>query len=335
MQLLIIGGTRFLGRALVDAALAAGHEVTLFNRGQSNPGLYPEVEQLQGDRDGGLDVLKGRRWDAVIDTCGYVPRVVRASAELLATAVDHYTFISTISVYADFATIGIDEYSPLGTMEDETVEEITGETYGPLKVLSEQAVDEAMGMRSLHVRSGLIVGPHDPTDRFTYWPVRVARGGPMLAPGDPDQAVQFIDVRDIAQWTIRATEQRLTGPYNVTGPDTRLTMHHLLETCQQVSQSDAQAIWVSEKFLLENEIAPFSQMPLWVPAEMAGLEMVNCAKAMAKGLRVRPLTTTIRDTLDWHKTRPGDHQWRAGLTPERETELLQAWPDYEENSRQG
>ncbi|MCB9420918.1 MAG: epimerase [Ardenticatenaceae bacterium] len=325
MRLLIIGGTRFLGRALVDAALAAGHEVTLFNRGQSNPGLYPDLEHLQGNRDGGLDVLKGRQWDVVIDTCGYIPRVVRASAEMLATAVDHYVFISTISVYADFSIIGIDEQSPVGTLADESVEEITGDTYGPLKVLCEQAVDVAMGMRSLHVRSGLIVGPHDPTDRFTYWPVRVARGGEVLAPGNPDQAIQFIDVRDIAQWTIKAAEQRLTGPYNVVGPAERLNMHTLLETCQTVSQSDARWTWCSDKFLLENEVAPFSELPLWVPAEMAGMEMVNCAKAMAAGLRIRPLTTTIRDTLNWHATRPSDHSWRAGLTAEREAELLDAW----------
>lgn len=325
MQLLIIGGTRFLGRALVEAALVDGHEVTLFNRGQSNPDLFPGLEHLHGDRDGGLEVLKGRRWDAVIDTCGYVPRVVRASAELLATAVDHYTFISTISVYADFTIIGIDEQSPLGTIEDETVEEITGETYGPLKALCEQAVDEAMGMQALHVRSGLIVGPHDPTDRFTYWPVRVARGGETLAPGNPEQAVQLIDVRDIAAWTIKATEQRLTGPYNVTGPENRLTMQTLLETCQRVSPSDASFTWVDEKILLEKEVAPFSEMPLWVPAEMAGMEMVNCGKALAAGLKIRPLSTTIRDTLNWHQTRPADHQWRAGLTPEREAELLSAW----------
>ena len=332
MQLLIMGGTRFLGRALVKAALAAGHKVTLFNRGQSNPDLFSDLEQLQGDRDGGLGVLKGRQWDVVIDTCGYVPRVVRASAEMLATAVDHYIFISTISVYTDFTTFGINEHSSLGTINDETEEEITGDTYGPLKVLCEQAVDMAMGMRSLHVRSGLIVGPHDPTDRFTYWPVRVARGGEMLAPGNPDQAVQFIDVRDIAEWTIRAAEQRLTGPYNVTGPDHRLTMQMLLETCQQVSQSNASCIWVDEKVLLENEVAPFSEMPLWVPAEMAGLGTVDCGKAFAKGLRIRPSTTTIHDTLTWHTTRPADHQWRAGLTPEREAELLSAWRKFKKLS---
>lgn len=330
MKLLVLGGTRFLGRAIVAAALAAGHEVTLFNRGQSNADLYPDLEQLRGDRDGGLAPLQGRRWDAVVDTCGYVPRVARASAELLATAVNHYTFISTISVYADFTTIGINEQSPLGTMADETVEEITGETYGPLKVLCEQAVDEAMGMRSLHVRCGLIVGPHDPTDRFTYWPVRVARGGSVLAPGNPDQTVQFIDVRDVAEWTIRATEQRLTGPYNVTGPDDPLTMQTLLQTCRQVSQSDAHFTWVDEKFLLEAGLTPYADLPLWVPAEMVGFGTVNCTQAMAMGLGIRPLTTTIRDTLSWHATRPDDHQWRAGLTAERETELLSAWREQKE-----
>jgi 2'-hydroxyisoflavone reductase len=332
MKLLVLGGTRFLGRALVDAALATGHQVTLFNRGQSNPDLFPDLEHLRGDRDGGLAPLQGRRWDAVIDTCGYVPRVVGDAAELLATAVDHYTFISTISVYADFTTIGLDEQSPLATIDDETVEEITGETYGPLKALCEQAVDTAMAGRALHVRSGLIVGPHDPTDRFTYWPARVARGGTILAPGNPDQAVQFIDVRDIAQWTIRATEQRLTGPHNVAGPDYRLNMQQLLETCKLVTQNEARFTWVSEKFLLEKEVGPYMEMPLWVPAEMAGLGTVNCRRALAAGLTTRPLTTTIRDTLDWQATRPSDHQWRAGLTPEREAELLAAWRDYEETS---
>ncbi len=331
MKLLILGGTRFLGRALVEAALNAGHELTLFNRGQSGPDLFPQVERLTGDRDGDLSALTGRQWDAVIDTCGYVPRIVRASAKLLATAVKQYTFISTISVYADPSTIGIDEYSPLGTLEDETVEEITGETYGPLKVLCEQAVDEAMGMRSLHVRAGLIVGPHDTTDRFTYWPYRVAQGGEILAPGEPEQGVQFIDVRDIAEWTIRATEQHLTGPYNVTGPKRKLTMQEVLIACRQASDSDADFTWVSEKFLLDNKVAPYSEMPLWVPAKYIGFDTVNCAKVNGAGLRIRPLSDTIRDTLAWQATRPADHEWRSGLTAERETALLQAWRKEENN----
>lgn len=327
MKLLVIGGTRFLGRAIVDEALAAGYEVTLFNRGQSNPDLYrDEVETLIGDRDGGLAVLNGRSWDAVIDTCGYFPRLVRDSAEKLKNSVDHYTFISTMSVYNNESQVGQDENAHLGTIEDETVEEITGETYGPLKVLCEQAVSGVMGeARALHVRAGLIVGPHDLSDRFTYWPARVARGGEVLAPDLPDKGVQFIDVRDLAAWTVQSTEAKLHGPYNATGPDGRLTMGEFLQTCRDVSGSDAEFTWVSEQFLLENEVGPYMEMPLWVPAEYAGFNSFNCQKAIAAGLTFRPLAETIQDTLDWQTTRPADHKWRAGLTAEREAELLEKW----------
>lgn len=325
MDLLIIGGTRFLGRALVEAAVQFGHGVTLFNRGQTNPDLYPELERLTGDRDGGLDALKGRRWDAVIDTCGFVPRLVRDSAGLLAVAVDHYTFISSINAYRDASVVGIDESAPLARMEDESVEEITGDTYGPLKVLCEEAITEAMGGRALHVRSGLIVGPHDPSDRFTYWPHRVEKGGEILAPGDREAPVQFIDVRDSAEWTLRAIEARLTGPFNVTGPDYRLPMEQFLTTCQQVGGSDAAFTWVSDAFLLENEVAAYTEMPLWVPAEFAGFSTVNVDRATSAGLTFRPLEETIYDTLEWRATRPEDYQWRSGLAPEREEELLQAW----------
>ncbi|HEX6385218.1 MAG TPA: SDR family oxidoreductase [Anaerolineae bacterium] len=332
MKLLILGGTRFLGRALVEAAQSAGHEVTLFNRGQSNPDLFPGLEQLRGDRDGGLDALQGRRWDAVIDTCGYVPRVVRASAELLAGAVDHYTFISSLSVYADPTIVGMDESAPVGTLADETTEEITGETYGPLKVLCEKAATEAMNGRALIVRSGLIVGRHDPTDRFSYWPYRVARGGEVLAPGQPDDPVQIIDVRDIAEWTLRATEARLAGPYNVTGPDYRLTMEDVLQTCREVSGSNAYFTWVSDAFLLEHDVAAYTEMPLWIPAEYPGFDRFDVSKALRDGLTFRPLEQTVHDTLDWLATRPADWQWRGGLTPEREAELLRAWHAHEDNS---
>ncbi|MCP5098453.1 MAG: NAD-dependent epimerase/dehydratase family protein, partial [Chloroflexi bacterium] len=310
MKLLIIGGTRFLGRAIVDTALASGHELTLFNRGQSNADLYPEVETVTGDRDGGLDVLKGRKWDAVIDTCGYVPRLVRDSASLLADAVDHYTFVSTISVYSELNRIGMDESAPLGTIEDETVEEITGETYGPLKVLCEKAITGMMGNgRSLHVRSGLIVGPHDMSDRFTYWPYRIDKGGDVLAPGNPDAPVQFIDVRDIAAWTVRATEQKLSGAYNVTGPDYTLTMKQILDTCEQVAGNNAQLTWVNDEFLQEHEVGGYVEMPLWVPAkEYAGFSTVNCNKAFDAGLTFRPLVEPVRDTLEWLATRPADYE---------------------------
>ncbi len=329
MKLLIIGGTRFLGRALVDAALAAGHAVTLFNRGQSNPDLYPNVETLHGDRDGGLDVLAGRQWDAVIDTCGYVPRVVGASASFLADAVGHYTFISTLSVYSDPSIVGMDESAPLGTLVDESVEEITGETYGPLKVLCEQAVDAAMGAEcALHVRAGLIVGSHDLSDRFSYWPYRVAQGGEVLSPGEPGNGVQLIDVRDLAEWTLRATEARLSGPYNTTGPAGKLTMGMVLDTCQAVSGSDAAFTWVSEDFLLAQEVEAYTEMPLWVPAEYAGFDTFACHKAIAAGLTFRPLAETVQATLDWLATRPADYQWRGGLRPEREAELLRLWQEW-------
>ncbi|MEZ4864677.1 MAG: SDR family oxidoreductase [Caldilineaceae bacterium] len=325
MQLLILGGTVFLGRHLVEAALERGHTVTLFNRGQHNPDLFPEVEKLRGDRDGQLDALRNRQWDAVIDTCGYIPRAVRASAELLADQVDQYVFISTISVYPDYSRAGIDESEPVGVLDDPTVEEVTGETYGPLKALCEAAAEDALPSRALIIRPGLIVGPHDPTDRFTYWPARVAAGGAVLAPGDPQQRVQVIDVRDLAAWTIHMVEIGQNGVYNATGPAQPLSMQSFLAECKAVSQSDAQLTWVDEAFLVEQEVGAFVELPLWVPAAMAGLEQVNCAKAMAAGLTYRPLSTTIRDTLAWHATRPEPITWRAGLRAEKENALLEKW----------
>jgi 2'-hydroxyisoflavone reductase len=328
MQLLIIGGTVFLGRHLVAAAQARGHTITLFNRGQHNPELFPDVEKLRGDRTSDLTALAGRRWEAAIDTCGYVPRVVRASAELLADAVEHYTFVSSISVYADFKKQGIDESDPVGTLADETVEEVTGESYGPLKALCEQAAERTMPGRVLNVRPGLIVGPHDPTDRFTYWPRRVAQGGAVLAPNQPEHGTQIIDVRDLAEWMIAMAEQRRVGIYNATGPEYRLTIGRVLEEAKAVSGSDAHFVWMSERFLLDAGVQPWSQVPLWVPEadpDNAGFDAVDCTKAIEAGLRFRPLAETIRDTLAWDATLPADRELRAGLTREREAELLQAW----------
>lgn len=329
MKILIIGGTVFLGRALVEAALARGHTITLFNRGQHNPELFPDAEKLRGDRARDLSALRGRRWDAAIDTCGYVPRVVRASAELLADAVEHYTFISSISVYARLERPGTDERAPVGTLTDPGVEEVTGETYGPLKALCEQAAEAAMPGRVLTVRPGLIVGPHDPTDRFTYWPVRVARGGEVLAPADPATHVQVIDVRDLAEWSLRMVEAGKIGTYNATGPDYTLTMGELLEISRQVSGSDARFTWAGAQFLLDEGVRPWSEIPLWIPAEAdpdaAGFSDVSCARAIAEGLVFRPLGETVRDTLAWHAARPADHAWRAGLDPEREAGLLRKW----------
>ncbi|MEW6402172.1 MAG: NAD-dependent epimerase/dehydratase family protein, partial [Chloroflexota bacterium] len=202
MKILIIGGTRFLGRHLVNSARARGHEVTLFNRGQTNPDLFRRVEKIWGDREKDLDQLKGRNWDAVIDTCGYVPRVVRMSAEALKESVENYVFISSLSIYPDFRKRGLNETDPVAKLQDESVEEVTGETYGPLKALCERVVQDVFGIDSLVIRPGLIVGPHDPTDRFTYWPVRVARGGDVLAPDGPDAFTQFIDARDLADFIV-------------------------------------------------------------------------------------------------------------------------------------
>jgi 2'-hydroxyisoflavone reductase len=335
MKLLILGGTVFLGRYLVEAALARGHELTLFNRGQHNPELYPEVEKLRGDRDGDLQALRGRKWDAVVDTCGYLPRVVRASAELLANAVDHYTFISSISVYPHFRSLGLDESAPVATLGDPTTEEITGETYGPLKALCEQAAEQALPGRTLIIRPGLIVGPHDTSDRFTYWARRVAQGGEVLAPAHPDWHTQIIDVRDLAAWALRMVEQRRIGVYNATGPAYDLTIGDLLEVCRRVSASDARFTWVSEQFLLENEVGPWMELPLWMPLsdpDMLGFSDVSCAKAIAEGLSFRDLAETVRDMLAWDTARAARADapsrptlLRAGLAPEREQALLQAW----------
>lgn len=325
MKLLILGGTVFLGRHLVESAVARGHEITLFTRGQRNPDLFPEVEKLQGDRLVSLEPLKGRRWDAVIDTSGYIPRAVKASAGLLADAVDHYTFISTISVYADQRGSNPEE-APVGKLEDETVEEINGKTYGPLKALCEQAAEAAMPGRVLTLRPGLIVGPHDPSDRFTYWPVRIARGGEVLVPDTPDLPVQVIDARDLAEWNLDLVEARRTGLFNAVGPAQPLIFQEMINRCLEVAGSDARLTPVSEEFLLEQKVGPWMELPIWLPADgPRGMMNSPIVRALEAGLTFRPLADTIRDTLAWEKTRPADLPRRAGLTPEREAELLAAW----------
>lgn len=326
MNLLILGGTVFLGRHITEAAVAAGHTVTLFNRGQSGADIFPQLETLIGDRDkGDLSALDGRTWDAVIDTCAYVPRVARDSATKLADTVAHYTFVSTCSVYADLITTGQDETAPVIELEDPTVENVTGETYGGLKVLCERAVTETLPDRTLIIRPGLIVGPHDRSDRFTYWPVRVADGGEVLAPGRPERPVQYIDVRDLAAWTVRMVEQKATGVYNTIGPEPETTMGATLESCRRICGSNAAFTWVDEAFLLENEVGAYVEMPLWVPEEYRAFDAFSADKAVAAGLTYRPIDDTIRATLTWQATRPADYQWRAGLTRERERELLTKW----------
>ena len=329
IKLLILGGTAFLGPAIVDAALARGHTITLFNRGKTNPQLYPELEKLRGDRNGDLESLAGRQWDAVIDTSGYYPRVVKMSAELLAPNVGHYTFISSISVYRDFKTPDMTEAAPVGTIDDPTVEEITGETYGPLKALCEQAAEAAMPGRVANIRPGLIVGPRDRSDRFTYWPVRIARGGEVLCPGNGDDFIQIIDVRDLGEWLVMLSERRITGIYNADSPPRGMTMGSLLTRCREVCNPQAELVWTDAEFLAEHEVQAWSHMPCWVPAEgdEVAFALVSTTKAQAAGLGRRPLDDTIRDTLAWWQQQPAERRqkMRAGMDPEREAEVLKAW----------
>ncbi len=337
MKILILGGTVFLGRHIVDDALRRGHEVTLFNRGVHNPELFPQVEKLRGDRDGDLSALRGRRWDVVVDTCGFVPRVVKLSAEALADSVGLYVFVSSLSVYADFSKPGLNEDAPLAKMQDESSEDVN-EHYGALKALCEQAAESVMHGRVLVSRPGLIVGPHDPTGRFTYWPRRVAEGGEVLAPGEPNRCVQFIDARDLAEWIVSASEKGFRGVYNTNGPEHPLMMGALLDECKRVSQSDAGFTWVSDEFLEEEGVGQWTELPLWLSQnsgeEHAGFMAIDSSKAIAAGLRFRALAETIRDTLEWLAETPQDFieessgglkRASAGLSRERESELLRAW----------
>ncbi len=328
MNLLILGGTRFVGRHLAEAALARGHRITLFNRGQSDPNPGIDVEQLRGDRDGDLTALRGRRWEAVIDTSGYVPRIVRSSAELLARAVGHYTFISTASVYApDASGRPFDEEAPVHRIEDETREDVEDPiAYGTAKVLCERTVEELMPGRTLVPRLSLVVGPLDPTDRFTYWPTRVARGGSILAFDHPARPiVPFVDARDAAEWIVASIEAGRTGIFNVAGR-AGLTVGEVLETCRDVADArHAAFVWVSETFLIEHGVGPWVELPLWVPQGRDYLIRLSSVKAVAAGLRLRPLAETVRDVLAWDRARSVPVERRAGLPAHREVELLQRW----------
>jgi 2'-hydroxyisoflavone reductase len=318
LRLLVLGGTKFLGRHIVETALERGHDVTIFHRGTTNRGLFGDrVEEVLGDRDGGLGVLESGRWDAVVDTSGYFPRIVGASAKLLAARADHYTFVSSISVYDDFST-GPDERSPVATLEDEAIEELGDEYehYGGLKALCEKAVERELPGRTLVVRPGLIVGPHDPTDRFTYWPERVSRGGEVLAPGPPERLVQFIDVRDLAEWMVRLAEERRAGVFNATNEG--VSMGELL--------AGADATWVSDEFLVEHGVGEWIELPLWIAdPDWIGHHQVDVSRAVAAGLSFRPVAETVRDTAEWAAARGDEHELQAGLAPERERELLEAW----------
>jgi len=325
MKLLILGGTEFVGRHMAEAALARAHDVTLFHRGKHGAELFPQAEHVLGDRDGSLDALAGRTWDAVLDTCGYVPRVVRQSAELLAGAAGHYTFVSSVSVYQDFAVPGISEDYPIAVMPDETVEAVTGETYGPLKVLCERVVRRSFGDQALVIRPGLVVGPHDKTGRFTYWPRRVSEGGDFLAPGRPGRRVQFIDARDLAAWTVSMIERRVAGTFNAVSDDSTWTMGRLLDECQRAGAVQAIPIWADDAWLLGEGLQPWTDLPLWLPdtAEWGGAASVSAARAVAHGLSFRPPAETVADTLAWDQSLLLGGRPTAGITRDRERELLQ------------
>jgi 2'-hydroxyisoflavone reductase len=319
VRLLVLGGTKFLGRAAVEAALAAGHEVTLFNRGTTNPELFPDAEQVHGDRAIDLDRLAGREWDAVLDPSGYIPSVVHTSARALADSAPFYLFVSSVSVYADQSREN-DEDAPLAELGDQPRDRLTEDysNYGALKALCEAEVRAVYGERCAIVRPGLIVGPHDPTGRFTYWPHRVARGGEVLAPAPPDGQVQFVDVRDLGDWFVRLCERRLGDTFNATNQG--LTFEALLDTCREVAGSDATLTWVSGDLLAEQGVGEWMELPLWLhDPESAGMMDADVSRAVEGGLTFRPLTETVRGTLEQAEPVEG-----VGHTPEREAELLAA-----------
>jgi 2'-hydroxyisoflavone reductase len=318
VRLLLLGGPKFLGRAVIDAALERNHEVTQFNRGATGADLYPDVPRILGDRDGGLDGLRGGEWDAVVDTSGYLPRLVGASAELLKDVVGHYVFVSSISVYASFAEI-VDEHAPVAELSEPGSEDI-GRDYGALKALCEQAVGSVFPGRATAVRAGLVVGPHDPTGRFSYWPHRVARGGDVLVPGPAWRPVQLVDVRDLAAWIVSAAELQLPGVFNATGPT---TMGAVIDAARRVTGASVRAVEVDDAFLGEHEVGEWMELPLWVDTrqeEWRRFLEVDASKAVAAGLTFRPLDETVAATLSDAETVEG-----VGLTPERERELLDAW----------
>jgi len=335
LRILILGGTGFIGPYQVRYALSRGHKVTTFNRGKTHPGELPkEVEQLIGDRNGKLDALKNRQWDVAIDNPTTLPAWVRDAAQVLKGNVDRYVFISTISVYADPPPSGLDEDSPLQKYDGpdpykETLEAMKAggyKTYGPLKALSEKEAEKWFPGKTLIIRPGLIVGPRDETDRFTYWPARIGRGGEVLAPGTPNDPLQFIDARDLAEWTIRMVENREKGIYNATGPIKPLGIGEMLEEIKAALNSNATFTWLPYEFLKKHDVQPWSDMPVWAGDEL-GLARTKINRAIGKGLTFRPLADTTRDTLAWFKSLPRDRQshLKAGLSPEREAEVLSAW----------
>jgi 2'-hydroxyisoflavone reductase len=328
LKLLILGGTGFLGPCVVRRAVARGHTMTLFNRGKTDPAAFPELERLRGDRStADLKALEGRDWDAVVDTSGYFPKQVRESAALLADHVNQYVFVSTISVYQPLDRAGMDESAPIAAMpagvDPETTKTI-GANYGALKALCEKAAEKEMPGQVTNLRPGLIVGPDDDSDRYTYWPVRVADGGEVLAPGTPDDPVQFIDVRDLADFIVLCIEKATVGVMNATGPKGGLPVGKMLEACKVAAKSDATFTWAPDELLDVNKISGWSDLPVWISPRQpgGGLTALNVGRAVAAGLVFRSPVETARDTLEWY--RATKRHGNFPFTKERETTALAA-----------
>ncbi len=335
-RILILGGTRFLGRHIAEQALAAGHQLTLLHRGHSNAALFPQAQHLIADRDHDLSVLHGLNWDAAIDTSAYLPRQVQQVAAALAGRVGQYQLVSSISVYERFEAQGTTEDTPLCRLADPATENLDGNTYGGLKALCEAQAQALFGARCLVSRPGLLVGPHDPTGRFSWWVQRLLQGGDVLAPGDPDAPVQFIDARDAAAWMLLQVERSSTGVFNLNGPDLALTMAGLLHCARTVLNSQARLHWLAEDFLLAHAVAPWSELPVWLPRASQAMHRIDTARARQHGLVCRPLAQTLADTAAWlagldsksaaaASPGPGPGRPAAGMPAERETRLLQAW----------
>jgi 2'-hydroxyisoflavone reductase len=339
LRILILGGTAFTGPQQIRYALERGHKVTIFTRGRTEPTtneeVFDRVEQLVGDRAGDIEALRGREWDAVIDNSASIPSWVRRAAELLKGHVDIYLFTSSLSVHADNSKIGMTEDDPVATIDPAaaeavtTVQQITGENYGALKALCEEEARKAFPQGAIVVRPHLIVGPGDRSDRWTYWPARIARGGEVMAPGTPDDAVQYIDARDLAEFDIHLIETRQLGTYSGVGPLSKLTMAEMLYGIRAVVSNAISFTWVDAEFLAAHEVQPWSEMTAWVPpvGTDAGFSMFDNSRAVAAGMNYRPLAVTAKDTLDWWLAQPEERRARprAGLAAEKEAAVLAAW----------
>lgn len=340
LKILVLGGTGLIGPPMVENALARGHEVTLFNRGKTAPELFPDVEKLKGDRNDDISAITeavagGRHWDVVIDNTASIPRWVTESAGAVADATNLYLYTSSISAYADASVPGADETAAVGqiTAENEakvlTTKDITGENYGPLKARCEEEARKAFPGKAIVVRPGLIVGPNDRSDRFTYWPVRIFRGGEVMAPGNPDDPVQFIDCRDLGEWYIRLVEAKAIGTYNGVGPRSPMTIGGMLHGIRACVDNEISFTWVDADFFEKHEVAPWMHMTVWVPpvGEYAGFSSSSIQRALDAGLSFRPLANTVKATMDYWNSLPEERrtQPRAGLPAEKETEVLAAW----------